>query len=104
MALALEADGFNVHQVEDGWELVELLGELCQVDVIISDVRMPRGGGLVALARFRQRNGSTPFVIITAFGSTDLHETALALGATAVFDKPFEMDDLRLLVRRLLLR
>jgi DNA-binding response OmpR family regulator len=104
MALALEADGYDVHQVEDGWELVELLGELCRVDVIISDVRMPRGGGLEALVEFRQCNWSTPFVLITAFGSADLHQEALELGASAVFDKPFEMDELRGLVRRLVPR
>jgi CheY-like chemotaxis protein len=79
MALALEAEGCLVSQVKDGRELLELLRENCLVDVVISDVRMPGRSGLEALSEFRKSNGSTTFV----------------------FDKPFEMDDLRALVRRL---
>jgi hypothetical protein len=40
-------------------------------------------------------------VIITAFGNEALHEEAKRLGASAVLDKPFELDDLRALARRL---
>lgn len=101
VALALEGDGYEVLQVEDGRGLSETLELQCWIDVIISDVRMPRRGGLDALAEFRRRNWSTPFILITAFGSDDLHEEARRLGVTAVVDKPFEMDDLRRLVRRL---
>ena len=101
VAFALEGDGYEVLQVEDGRGLSETLEQQCWIDVIISDVRMPRRGGLEALADFRRRNWSTPFILITAFGSEDLHEEAYRLGVTAVVDKPFEMDDLRTLVRRL---
>lgn len=102
LAHALEADGYEVLQVEDGDQLAQLLSEPCSADVVISDVRMPRGGGLEALAQFRRRSRSTPFILITAFGSDALHEEAEALGATAIFDKPFDLDDLRAAVRRLL--
>jgi DNA-binding NtrC family response regulator len=101
VALALEGDGYEVLQVEDGRGLSETLELQCWIDVIISDVRMPHGGGLGALAEFRRRNWSTPFILVTAFGSEDLHEEARRLGVTAVVDKPFEMDDLMDLVRRL---
>lgn len=101
VALALEGDGYEVLQVEDGRGLSETLEQQCWIDVIISDARMPRRGGLDVLADFRRRNWSTPFIIITAFGSGDLHEEARRLGVTAVVDKPFELDDLRSLVRRL---
>jgi CheY-like chemotaxis protein len=70
---------------------------MCRTDVVISDVRMPGRSGLEALSQFRQTNGSTPFVVITAFGSEEVHAQARELGATFVFDKPFEMDGLRAL-------
>lgn len=101
VVFALEGDGYEVLQVEDGRGLSATLEQQCWIDVIISDVRMPRRGGLEALADFRRRNRSTPFIIITAFGSEELHEEAHRLGVTAVVDKPFEMDELRTLVRRL---
>lgn len=104
VAFALEGDGYEVLQVEDGRGLSETLEQQCWIDVIISDVRMPGRGGLEALADFRRRNWSTPFIIITSFGSEELHEEARRLGVTVVVDKPFEMDELRTLVRRLTVR
>ena len=101
IARAFAEDGYYVLEVENGRELFDLLAGLVQVDLVVSDVRMPGGSGLAALAGFRKRNPSTPFVIITAFGNEALHQEARRLGATAVVDKPFEMDDLRALARRL---
>jgi DNA-binding response OmpR family regulator len=69
-----------------------------QVDLIISDVRMPGKSGLEVLSRLRSSDESTPVILITAFGDTDTHAEAHRLGALAVFNKPFELDDLRMIV------
>lgn len=100
----LGLDGHEVVATSNGIELGDWLTAASFADVVISDVRMPGPSGLDILARFRKMNTRTPFVLITAFGSAELHARALGLGATAVLDKPFEMDDLRDLVRRLVAR
>jgi peptidoglycan-associated lipoprotein len=98
----LGLDGYEVAATANGVELGSWMAASTIVDLVISDVRMPGPSGLDVLARFRRTNTTTPFVVITAFGSAELHALALRLGATAVLDKPFEMDDLRALVRRLI--
>lgn len=108
LSLALELDGYDVVQAEDGLRMVDCIGNLflgwgdrAPVDIIISDVRMPGLSGLEILAGFRRADWSTPFVLMTAFGSDELHAEARRLGAAAVLDKPFDIDELRLLLRRL---
>jgi CheY-like chemotaxis protein len=84
------------------WELIAhgALGTRSepQVDLIISDVCMPGKSGLDVLSRLRISDGWTPVILITAFGDNDTHAEAHRLGALAVFNKPFDLDDLRMIV------
>lgn len=96
----LRADGHEVYTVSDGTEMLELLSDVSQLpftvpDVIIMDVRMPGCSGLHILAALRAAQWSTPVILITAFGDPRLHAEAVRLGAAVVFDKPFDIDDLR---------
>ena len=108
LALTLEADGFEVVQVNDGARLVHQIGSAflkadgrSTFDLIISDVRMPRLGGLDVLRALARLDVSTPFILITAFGDEALHAEARRLGAVAVLDKPFDIDELRAEVHRI---
>ena len=101
LAFTLECDGYEVIEAEDGARLLGYLRSAGPVDAVIADMRMPGGSGVDALNCLRRYDRSTPFVLITAFGSEELHEQAHAGGATAVLDKPFDLGDLRFLVRRL---
>lgn len=104
MGYGLGLDGYEVVATANGVELATWMTATLNVALVMSDVRMPGPSGLEMLARFRRTNASTPFIVVTAFGGKLLHEQALVLGATAVVDKPFEMGDLRALVRRLVAR
>lgn len=108
LALTLEADGFDVVQVDDGARLVHQIGNVflkadgCSAfDLIISDVRMPKLGGMDVLGALARLDVSTPFIVITAFGDEALHAEARRLGAAAVLDKPFDIDVLRAEVHRI---
>lgn len=103
LATRLRQDGFAVLEARDGSELSTLIDAAHEarsltpetiVDLVISDARMPYQSGLDALAVLREKDVETPFILITAFGDTHTHSEAFRLGATAVFDKPFEVDDL----------
>jgi two-component system response regulator (stage 0 sporulation protein F) len=102
---ALKKDGFIVIEVRSGTELVDFLAGLMQpdgtiagVDLIVSDIRMPGYTALDVLAGLRFALHTTPVILVTAFGDEATHRLALALGAIAVFDKPFDIDDLRMAV------
>lgn len=85
---ALRRDGYDVFEVKHGIDLIELLAteilypETRPVfDLVISDVRMPGVTGLEILKGLRTSESCTPFIVMTAFGSPELHAQALALGA-----------------------
>lgn len=101
LAASLRAEGFVVELVADGHALRErlgagggeALGELPQV--VVSDVRMPGWTGLHALSFLSENHPSVHVVLITAFGDPRTHARARRLGASAVFDKPFDLTHLR---------
>jgi CheY-like chemotaxis protein len=95
-------DGAEVSEAASGLMLFDRLRRLAATDqmphLLISDVRMPGLTGLQVLSMMRERGWSVPIILITAFGDEETHNEASRLGATAVFDKPFEVDDLRMAV------
>lgn len=103
VAAVLRQDGFEVIEIEDGVGLLERVGKSIlgrsdpgSIQLIIADNRMPVLSGLDVLGRLRRADDATPFILITAFGDAETHDEAARLGASAVFDKPFDLDDLRL--------
>ncbi len=98
MVRSLERSGFEVIDAESGSEALELIEDalLCEppvpFDLIISDGRMPGCTGLQLLAATRERE--LPFILVTAFGTPEIHAQAKRLGAFAIFDKPFDVEDL----------
>ena len=103
-------DGYEVFGAPSGTALLEEVsmllfrGQAVPVDVIISDERMPGMLGSEVLAGLREANWPTPFVLITAFGDGQTHRRAFDLGARAVFDKPFDLDELRETIAEILRR
>jgi CheY-like chemotaxis protein len=109
LASVLRRDGYQVIEARDGLELLNFIGSMLlwsrdaiDLDLVISDVRMPGRSGLDILAGLRRADWATPFILITAFGGQELHNEAHRLGAAAVFDKPFELDKLRATVQNLI--
>ena len=109
MAEALRRDGLDVVEVEDGRALVDRLadavsadGALDGFDLVVSDVRMPGFTAIDVLTALRPFLKRTPVVLITAFGDPRTHARARGLGAAAVLDKPFDIDDLRAMLGKLL--
>ena len=63
-------------------------------DVIVLDLRLPDMNDLSLLATIRRMQPAASVILMTAFGTDDVIERAIALGATAVLDKPFELAQL----------
>lgn len=107
LAEVLRAQGYLVDVFPDGasW-LNASIGNpdgsqtLRSWQVIISDIRMPGLSGLTVLRMAKVGSPSFPSVIlITAFGDEETYAEARRLGAAAVLDKPFDLDDLVAKVR-----
>jgi DNA-binding response OmpR family regulator len=106
LAIVLRREGHRVIELRDGAELKDKLGVLYRRGqtpppdhLIISDLRMPGADGLTALRAVQALGHQPPFIILTAFGSSDVHASAQELGALKVLDKPFDFDELRAVVR-----
>jgi DNA-binding response OmpR family regulator len=107
LAIVLRREGHRIVELRNGGELREQLDSLYRRDqpapeglMIISDLRMPEADGLSLMRAVTERGHHPPFIILTAFGSAEVHAAARALGALSVLDKPFDFDELRHEVRR----
>ena len=90
----LRGEGFTVDAVDDGAGAIERAAP-GRYDLVVSDVRMERSGGLDVLKAFTDKAPGTPVILITAFGDEATHAEGRELGAVAVFDKPFNVEQLR---------
>jgi len=107
---ALRGNGYQVTECSDGFRPLNHLGSVLlspevlggeseEFDLVISDIRMPGVTGLSILEGVRLFEGFPPVILITAYGDEDTHTEAERLGAAAIFDKPFDVDDLLAKVR-----
>ncbi len=71
-----------------------------EVDLVISDLRMPAMDGLELLEHIRRDHADTLFVLMTAFGDERTAVRALQLGAFHYIPKPFDNDEIRAIVQR----
>ena len=69
----------NIHTASDGREALAVL-EKNQVDLLITDIRMPRMDGLELLAKVRQTNPDTHCILLTAYGEFEYAKAAFRLG------------------------
>ncbi|HEX7478476.1 MAG TPA: response regulator [Polyangiales bacterium] len=106
LVAVLKRDGHELVEARSGSHLLDLLGtqllharDRPAADLIITDIRMPGASGLDVVAGLRHAGWATPVIFITAFGDAATHAQALRLGAKVVFDKPFDLDDLRMAVQ-----
>lgn len=92
--------GYQLREAKDGHEA--FLAVMQSVpDLILTDFRMPAGGADY-ISRLRTVAPHCPIIVITAFGDTRLRAEVLAAGASAYFDKPVRISDLKLKVEELL--
>jgi len=85
----LGGHGFEPLQAGDGLEALLQIKRV-RPDGVILDLQMPRLGGLEALKRIHAFDAAITVVVVTAETDPHVREQALALGATAVLDKPVD--------------
>jgi two-component system response regulator AtoC len=73
-----------------------------QIDLVLTDVRLPGMSGIDLLERIRENDASIPVVVLTAYGTIQDAVRAMRLGAFDYLLKPFELDALEAIVRKAL--
>ncbi len=99
LAAMLRKEGYEVSVAADG---EQALAELDKngADVVISDLVMPKVGGMEILTHVREKNPDVPVIIITAHGTVDSAVEAIKRGAFDYITKPFEQAELRAVVAK----
>ncbi|MDE2484124.1 MAG: nitrogen regulation protein NR(I) [candidate division NC10 bacterium] len=96
---ALEREGYRVVLAADG---VEGLARAVDpsIDLVLMDIKMPGAEGLETLSRIKEARSALPVIIMTAFGSLQAAVQAMKRGAYDYITKPFDFDELVIVVRR----
>ena len=91
----LRAKGFKVVEAEDGKEGVRQ-ANCAHPDLILMDLAMPDLDGVEATRQIRERQAfsRTPIFAITAYGTYDVKQDALAAGCNEVLNKPLDLETL----------
>ena len=69
---------------------------------VFLDVRLPGMGGLQALRAFQQQDGDLPVIMITAYGTIETAVEAMRAGAADYLCKPLDLEEVRLVLERVL--
>ena len=91
LEIFLSTDGHEVLTAADGAKAIALLTEEDNLDLVITDLRMPGAHGMVVLERCRELHPNTPVVVMTAFASGEDAERCREAGATSYVPKPIEL-------------
>ena len=86
----------------DGMEAIERLNEDDEIDMVLSDINMPRMDGLTLLQQIPNVNPDIRAVIISAYGDMQNIRTAMNRGAFDFVTKPLDFDDLKVTIERTL--
>ena len=90
----LKKEGYEVFAAADGQDALKILKQE-DVDVVVTDLKMPKLDGMGLLERMVDQYSATPVIIITAHGTVATAVDALKKGAFDYITKPFEQDDLK---------
>lgn len=91
--------GFNPY-VADSAEHAYRLLETQSIDAALIDLRLPGAGGLDALRRIKERRPEALVIVVTGYGTVQSAVQAMKIGAYDYVTKPFSLDELKLLLER----
>jgi two-component system response regulator PilR (NtrC family) len=94
-------DGYQVSVASTGEEGVKTY-RLTEPDLVLTDVRMPGMSGLDLIREIHNFDPSVPIIAITAYASADDALRAVREGAYDYLSKPFQVEDLRIIIRNAL--
>lgn len=101
LSIMLKRAGYAVTSAMDGEEAIEFLNKEI-FDLVITDLRMPKLDGMEVLKAVKSASPETVVLIITAFATADSAVEAMKQGAYDYLTKPFQVDEVQLIIRNAL--
>jgi two-component system response regulator PilR (NtrC family) len=98
LSLVLEDFGYQVDEAETLEEARSKL-ETQEYDLALVDLRLPDGSGMELVRELKKKGQDTEVIIITAYASTETIKEAFDLGVYDYVEKPFNLEELKLLIR-----
>ncbi len=93
----LSDEGYLVETAEDGLHAIDLVKRM-PFDVILSDIMMPRAGGIEVLKTAKKLDSDVMVILITGYASLDTALAAIKEGAYDYITKPFQLEEIKLTV------
>ncbi|MCP5003882.1 MAG: sigma-54-dependent Fis family transcriptional regulator [Planctomycetes bacterium] len=100
MRMALEKDGYDVLEADDGASAFDII-KAKNPPLVFLDVNMPRVSGIQVLEEINRLSDPPMVVIVTAYGSERIAVDAMKKGAYDYVSKPFEIDELRQIAKNI---
>ncbi|MDH5543499.1 MAG: sigma-54 dependent transcriptional regulator [Nitrospinota bacterium] len=98
LGILFKGEGYEIETASSTDEAVNIL-ESKEVDLVISDMKMPTDGGISILKASLRMDIDRPVVMVTAYASAESAVEAMKLGAYDYITKPFNVDEIRLIVK-----
>ncbi len=99
LKILLEGEDYDVMTASDGLEGLSSLDKDI-FDLVITDMKMPRADGFQILKKVKEISPDTIVIMITAFGTTETAIEAMKLGAYDYINKPFNIDEIRIIIKK----
>ena len=96
-------DGYDVHVAENGVKALEW-ASANPVSLLITDLIMPDMNGVELIQKVKQRHPEAVAIVITAYATIKTCVDAMRFGASDYITKPFDMDEIRAVVKRAVAR
>lgn len=97
----LEIEGYQVSSAKDGRAALETFND-GKFDLVLTDMKMPHMDGIELLKHVKNQDPNVIGVVVTGFASIDTAVEAMKVGAFDYVSKPFQLDEIRLVVQRAL--
>ena len=99
LGLVFKKEGYGVKTASSGVKALEMLDKN-GIDLVITDIKMPQKTGMDILKAVKDRTPELPVIMITAYGSIQQAIEALKAGALDYVVKPFDVEELKIIVAR----
>ncbi len=101
-ARLLERRGYQARSITSAREALSLLAQNGDIDLVLADLQMPEMDGIQLLSAVKGKYPHIEFIVMTGYGTVKSAVEAMQLGAAHYIQKPFDHDELNLLIQRAL--